>query len=130
MTEAKGCFLLVSVGRPCVSLLTTGGGKKMRKKDGEMARWSRGEEWGDVQESGTYRLTVIQRNSQGEGSGKTEMWVKYLIQLWEFALPQKYLQCSMGNRGRDYFRLRSCLLCQPASQGRVEVLQGCKYINM
>ena len=25
MTEAKGCFLLVSVGRPCVSLPTTDG---------------------------------------------------------------------------------------------------------
>lgn len=26
MTEVKGCFLLVSVGRPCVSLPTSDGG--------------------------------------------------------------------------------------------------------
>lgn len=34
MTEAKGCFLLVSVGRPCVSLPTTDGEK--RRRNGEI----------------------------------------------------------------------------------------------
>lgn len=79
---------------------------------------------------GIVRLILIQQNSLVEGSRKTEMWVKCRIQLWEFALPRKCLQCSLGNGRRDYFRLCSCLLCQPASQGRVKVLQGFKYINM
>lgn len=102
------------------------GGEKMKKwRDG-----ARGRNEEMLRKGGIDRLTLIQQNSQVEGSRKTEMWVKCLIQLWEFALPRKYLQCSMGNRRRDYFRLCSCLLCQPASQGRVKVLQGCKYINM
>lgn len=43
-----------------------------------------------------------QKNSQGEGIGKTEMWVNNSIHHWEFASPLKYRQ---GTRGRDYFRL-------------------------
>lgn len=35
---------------------------------------------------------------RGKQKGR-EMWVNYLIQRWEFALPRKYLQCSMGNWG-------------------------------
>lgn len=40
MTEAKGCFLLVSVGRPCVSLPTTGGRREGGGGGGEgMEKW-------------------------------------------------------------------------------------------
>ena len=41
MTEARGCFLLVSAGRPCVSLPTADGETRRaereeeKKKDGE-----------------------------------------------------------------------------------------------
>lgn len=34
-----------------------------------------------------------------------------------------------GKQGGETI-LGSCLLCQPASRGRVKVLQSCKYINM
>lgn len=131
MTEAKGCFLLVSVGRPSVSLPTTEGGTR-RMEEGGKKRWQRRGSEGDVKEDTRKKLTVIQQNSHRErqGSRQTEKWVNYLIQCWEFALQRKYLQCSMGNVERVYFRLCSCLLCQAASRARVKLLQCCKYINM
>lgn len=137
MTEAKGCFLLVSVGRPSVSLPTTEGGTRRMEEGGKkkMARSSKRGSEGDVKErhqkeidSNPAKLT--QREREREGSRQTEKWVNYLIQCWEFALQRKYLQCSMGNVERVYFRLCSCLLCQAASRARVKLLQCCKYINM
>lgn len=41
MTEAKGCFLLVSVGRPCVSLPTTDGERQWGEEGGKT--WRSGE---------------------------------------------------------------------------------------
>lgn len=109
MTEAKGCFLLVGVGRPCVSLPTTDGGGEKNNMEKLRDRGMRHEG-----EGGRQRLTVIQQNSQREGSRKTAKWLDYLIRRWEFAVPQKYLQCSMGNGGKRLFQAL-LLFVMPAS---------------